>query len=59
MFRPKITEEMRVVRQIGAKNCLKNIEIYLQDVAYGDTQRFRYSTLFQEVCSVLVYLSVQ
>ena len=41
MFRPIISEEMKNNRVNGATNCLRDVEKYIQAVAYGDTQRFR------------------
>jgi len=41
MFRPKITSEMKVIRENGARSCLEDIWKYVTAVAYSDTQRFR------------------
>lgn len=41
MFRAQITEEMKKTRENGAIQCLSDINKYMSDVAYGDTQRFR------------------
>ena len=41
MFRPKITQEMKTLRENGALTCLSNVEQYVKSVAYSDTQRFR------------------
>jgi len=40
MFRPKITLEMKAVRETGAKSCLKNVRNYVESVVHSDTQRF-------------------
>jgi hypothetical protein len=41
MFRPEITEEMKKIGENGAIHCLRNINNYVSDVAYGDSQRLR------------------
>ena len=41
MYRAQLSPEQKVTRMMAAKDIPKNIESYVSDVAYGDTQRFR------------------
>ena len=41
MYRAELSPEQKVTRIMAAKDISKNMESYVIDVAYGDTQRFR------------------
>ena len=40
MFRTKVNEDIRLIREEGAIRCLRNLDKYVENVTYCDTQRF-------------------
>ncbi|XP_046636244.1 uncharacterized protein LOC124314875 [Daphnia pulicaria] len=42
MFRTKVNEDIRIIREEGATRCLRNLHQYVENVTYCDTQRFSY-----------------